>query len=90
MTKSKLKLHLVSDKAMKQRYDMFYVHIYDGACYEYKLDEWDVYKDAEWIEITRVDGTVMECFNIPNVLMVRFKSSKSKEVYDKPTLQPVA
>jgi hypothetical protein len=86
--KSKMGLHLVTDKTTKKRFDTFTIYGCDGTCYEYKLNEWNVFKDPEWIEVTKVDDTVMECFNIQNVLVVRFRSSKAED--SKPPLQPVA
>lgn len=91
MIKSKSKLYLVSDKGTKKRYDMFIVFTCDESMFEFKLDEWEVYKDDEWIEIGKIDNTSTEYFYVPNVIRVKFISSKAKVVIiEKPILTPVA
>lgn len=91
MIKSKSRLYLVSDKGTKKRYDKFIVYGCDESIFEFKLDEWEVYKDDEWIEVGRIDNTITEYFYVHNVMRVKFVSSKAKIVTtEKPTLTPVA
>lgn len=91
MIKSKSKLYLVSDKGTKKQYDKFIVFTCDEGIFEFKLDEWEVYKDDEWIEVSKIDNTVTEYFYVPNVMRVKFMSSKAKIVMtEKPELKPVA
>lgn len=90
---SKSYLYLVSTPAIKKKYDMFYVYMCDESVFEYKLDEIKVILVDEWVQVERLDKTVMESFMGNNILRVKFVKSIAKEVPNEhkvPDLQPVA
>ena len=65
-------MRLVPKKKSRRKYDKIIIHIYDGSVYEYDLGMWVVYRDQDWIEMTKVDGTEMNCYTVGNVVMVKF------------------
>jgi len=90
---SKPYLYLVSTPAIKKKYDMFYVFMCDGSIYEYKLDEVRISLVDEWIEVERVDKTIMESFMSHNINRVKFIKSTAKLIVNEkkgPDLMPVA
>ena len=91
--KNKTGLYLVSTVPIKRQYDMFYIFLIDGSIYEYKLQEIRIMRDEEWVEITRLDKTMIESFSNANILRVKFMSSKAKLVESEkkgPHMTPVA
>lgn len=88
----KTKLHLVTDSKIKKKYQKFLVFLCDESFFEYDLAEWQVYRDDDWIEVSKIDDTEMDAFLINNVMRVRFAShnKKSESVPDRPELKPVA
>jgi hypothetical protein len=85
-------IYLLTTKAITKKYDMFYVYLCDESVYEFKLSEYRVCKDEDFVEVSKLDNTVMESFTINNILRIRFISSKAKEIVDVEvvTLKPVA
>lgn len=74
----KPKMRLVLDSKTKKRYDKFFVFMCDESFYEFDLAKYTVYKDEEWIEVTKTDETEMDCFLVHNVLRVRFVHTEKK------------
>lgn len=86
-------LYLVSNVAIKKKYDMFYVFMCDGSIFEYKLCEVKISLVDEWVEVERIDKTVMESFVSGNIMRVKFMKSTAKLVeieISPPVLKPVA
>ena len=86
-------LYLVSTVAVKKKYDMFYVFMGDGSIYEYKLDEVKVSLVDDWVEVERIDKTVMESFMSHNIMRIKFIKSTAKLISNEkrpPDLSPVA
>jgi hypothetical protein len=86
-------LYLVSNVAIKKKYDMFYVFMCDGSIFEYKLGEVKISLVDEWVEVERIDKTVMESFVSGNIMRVKFMKSTAKLVeieISPPVLKPVA
>jgi hypothetical protein len=91
--KNKSHLYLVSTKAITKKYDMFYVYLCDESVFEFKLNEYRVCRDEDFIEVTSLDNTVMELFSLHNLMRVKFVKSTAKLVGTEvsvPTLKPVA
>lgn len=75
----KSKLYLVSDSKMKKKYNKFFVFLADESVFEFELSEYKVYRDEEWVEVSKNDGSEMDCFAIGNILRVRFVNTTKKE-----------
>lgn len=90
MTRPKRKERKDSD--LSKKYDTMEIFTLDGV-YTFKLSEWLIYKDNEWIELTKKDGSAMDCFAIGNVGRVLFSRGAVKAVrpiIDITPLKPVA
>jgi sulfur relay (sulfurtransferase) DsrF/TusC family protein len=86
-------LYLVSTKAVIKKYDMFYVYMCDESVFEFKLNEYRVCRDEDFIEVTSIDNTIMELFSLHNLMRVKFVKSTVKLVgveTSPPVLKPVA
>lgn len=86
-------LYLLSTKAVTKKYDMFYVYMCDESVFEFKLNEYRVCKDEDFVEVSRLDNTVMESFNLNNIMRVKFVKSTAKlglTEIGPPVLKPVA
>jgi len=86
-------LYLVSTKAVTKKYDMFYVYMFDESVFEFKLNEYRVCRDEDFIEVSSLDNTVMESFSLHNVMRVKFIKSTAKLIGTEvsvPALKPVA
>jgi len=89
----KNQLYLISTKAVTKKYDMFYVHMCDESVFEFKLNEYRVCKDDDFIEVSSLDNTVMESFSLHNIMRVKFIKSTAKLISIEtgpPILKPVA
>jgi len=90
--KSKRHLQLVTTKETVKRFDKFCIYMCDESVFEYDLREYTIYRDEEWVEVVKKDGTVKEAFSLANVMRVRFMKSTAKiveSVVSSPTLKPV-
>lgn len=86
-------LYLLSTVAVKKKFDMFYVFMCDGSIFEFKLDEVKISLIDEWVEVERIDKTIMESFVNGNIMRVKFMKSTAKLVANEispPNLSPVA
>ena len=93
MSKNKSYMYLVSTQAIKKKFDMFYVFMCDGSIYEYKLEEVKISLVDEWVEVERIDKTIMESFMSHNINRVKFMKSTAKLITNEkrpPDLLPVA
>jgi hypothetical protein len=91
--KNKNHLYLVSTKAVTKKYDMFYIYMCDESVFEFKLNEYRVCRDEDFIEVTSIDNTIMELFSLHNLMRVKFVKSTVKLVgveTSPPVLKPVA
>jgi hypothetical protein len=88
---AKRRMHLVSDKKTKKMYDKFFVLMCDDNIYEFDLVNHEIYKDNDWIDVVKLDGTEMDSFLIHNVIRVRFvhTEKKSSMQQDIPSLKSV-
>lgn len=90
---SKTHLYLISTAAVKKKFDMFYIFMCDGSIYEYKLDEIRISLVDDWVEVERIDKTIMESFMSHNINRMKFIKSKAKLIVNEkkaPDLKPVA
>ena len=87
-------LYLISTKAITKKYDMFYVYMCDESVFEFKLNQYRVCKDDDFIEVSSLDNTVMESFTLNNIMRVKFVKSTAKlvgsDIKVAPELKPVA
>ena len=94
MSKNKTHLYLLSTVAVKKKFDMFYVFMCDGSIFEYKLDEIKISLVDEWVEVERLDKTIMESFMSNNIMRMKFMKSTAKLIVNDITpiisLKPVA
>ncbi len=65
-------LHLVSTKAIKDKYTSFQVYMCDESMFEFDLDSYEVTREDDWINVEKLDDSVMECFQVSNVMRVKF------------------
>ena len=65
------------DKESK-KYNKFFVIMMDESIFEFDLNDWKVYRDTDWVEVTKKDGSEMDCFSIGNIMRVRFVKGESK------------
>lgn len=89
----KPELYLLSTVAVKKKFDMFYVFMCDGSIYEYKLDEVRISFVDDWVEVERIDKTIMESFMSHNINRMKFMKSTAKLIVNEvkgPNLLPVA
>lgn len=86
-------LYLVSTKVVTKKYDMFYVYMCNESVFEFKLNEYRVCRDEDFIEVSSLDNTVMESFTLGNIMRVKFVKSTAKLIgteVNVPVLKPVA
>ena len=86
-------LYLLSTVAIKKKFDMLYVFMCDGSIFEYKLEEVRISLVDDWVEVERVDKTIMESFMSHNIMRVKFMKSTAKLIVNeisRPDLKPVA
>jgi hypothetical protein len=86
-------IYLLTTKAVTKKYDMFYVYMCDESVFEFKLNEYRVCRDEDFIEVSSLDNTTMESFSLNNILRVKFVKSSTKLVSIEagpPILKPVA
>ena len=65
----------------------------DESVFEFKLNEYRVCRDEDFIEVTSIDNTIMELFSLHNLMRVKFVKSTVKLVgveTSPPVLKPVA
>ena len=79
-------LYLLSTVAIKKKFDMFYVFMCDESVFEYKLDEVRISLVDEWVEVERIDKTMMESFMSHNIMRVKFMKSTSKLIVNEKRL----
>jgi len=90
--KSKRHLQLVTTKETVKRFDKFCIYMCDESVFEYDLREHAIYRDEEWVEVVKKDGTIKEAFSLANVMRVKFMKSTAKlvePVGSLPALKPV-
>ena len=94
MSKNKTHLYLLSTVAVKKKFDMFYVFMCDGSIFEYELDKVKISLVDEWVEVERLDKTIMESFMSNNIMRIKFMSKVAKLIPNDITpvspLKPVA
>ena len=90
---SKPKLRLVSNKIFRKTYHTVTAYLCDGSAHVFNLNEWDVYRDDEWVEFHKLDNTDMEIYYSSNIIRISFIGNKTKLVGTEvgvPVLKPVA
>jgi hypothetical protein len=71
-------------------YNKFFVFMCDDSLYEFDLKNYVIYKDADWIEVSKTDGTEMDCFLVHNTIRVRFvHTDKKNNIQEIIPLKPV-
>lgn len=76
-TKKKTK---ITKAKLIAKYDLATIYFGDGEFWTFKLSEWTLYRDYDWVEVVKNDGTGMETFCVPNVTRISFGMSVIKEV----------
>lgn len=80
----------MSDRVMKKQYSKCCIYLYDESMFEYNMKEWGLYRDDEWVEAIKLDGTEMNCFAVQNVARICFYCDvKSEKIADVVILKPV-
>ena len=88
-------------RVLKKKYDVVTIFYGDDRCWTFKLVEWTLYIDYDWVEVVKSDGTAMEMFAIANIAQISYGMTPLKEVEgtkadvvqikpDNPPLKPVA
>ena len=79
----------LSTDQLKKKYDFVVVYVCDGGWFTFRLNEWSMYQDYDWLELTKLDGTEIECFFVANVARISFgKDVKKQPVTDVLVLKP--
>jgi hypothetical protein len=65
---------LVRRKKSKKKYDKVFIYLYDGDVFEFDLQEWEVYREPDWVEVIKNDESEMNSYVIGNIIRVRFIS----------------
>jgi len=84
----KLRLVRPISETKKKLFNTLTVYCVDGTTYRFELDEWDAYRDGDWIEIEKKDHTAMHGFLIVNIIHVVFEI-KNISIPNQPELKPV-
>lgn len=77
---SKPTLRLLSTKAVKKKYTTFYVFLCDESVFEFDLDKHEVTREDDWVNVEKLDSSEMECFQVSNILRVKFKDVTDKKI----------
>lgn len=85
-------LKLVSSGKIKKKYKQCTIYLCNESLVTFNLEEWNVYKDYDWIEFDKKDGTELKCFYVSNILSVTFEYIEStvKKINPDTDLKPVA
>jgi hypothetical protein len=80
----------MSSKSVKEKYTTFSVFMCDDTVFVFDLDKYEVTREDDWINVARLDDSVMECFQVTNVMRVKFEDveGKKKLAMVKPLIQP--
>lgn len=78
-------LRLVSSGKVKRKFKKCIVFLCNESVIEFNLEEWNVYKDYDWIEFDKKDGTELKCFYVSNILSVNFEYTEN---HVKPDITP--
>lgn len=75
-------MHLVKKNKNKSRrkYDKIIIYLYDGAYFEFDLAQWIVYREPDWVEVVKKDGTEMNSFTVGNITHVKFMKVSDNKV----------
>jgi hypothetical protein len=95
-----IKKKVSTKRVLKSIYDTATVFYGDGEYWTFKLSEWALYIDYDWIEVVKKDKTGMEMYAVVNVSRISFSMNDVKETSPKgevvsitgndPILKPVA
>lgn len=89
--KKKNYMHLVTTKDTIKKFETFYVYLFDGSVFEYKLNEYNIFRDEDWLEVTKKDNKVKEAYSMGSIMRVAFVSSDTTNPpVIAPRLKPVA
>lgn len=61
-------------------YDVATIYYGNEELWTFRLSEWELYRDYDWVEVVRKDGKGMESFNVSNVARISFGMDKVKEI----------
>ena len=78
--KTKMKVKTKTKRVLKKKYDTATIYYGDDRVWTFKLTEWTLYLDYDWIEVVRVDGKGMEMFAVANVAQISYTMDTVKEV----------
>ncbi len=67
-------------RVLKKKYDTATIYYGDSEYWTVTLSEWTMYRDYDWVEFVKNDGTMMECFAVVNVSRIEFRRDKLKDV----------
>lgn len=83
-------LRLISTSKIKKKFKKCLIVLCNESTHEYKLNEWAVYKDSDWIEFHKEDGEAVECFYISNILYLSFEAISNTKTDVGGGLKPVS
>ena len=61
-------------------YDIVTIYYGNDEFWTFKLAEWDLYRDYDWVEVVKKDGTGMETFCVHNVIRLSFGMDKVRDL----------
>jgi hypothetical protein len=96
----KKKKKVSTKKVLKKKYDTATIWYGEDKFWTFKLSEWTLYIEYDWVEAVKNDGTDMEMFAVANVTQISYSMNTLKEVSPKAdivsikgndaTLKPIA
>jgi hypothetical protein len=83
-------LHVVSTKAVRDKYTTLFIYMCDESVFEFDLDKHEVTREDDWVNVEKLDNSALECFQVSNIMRVKFEDvvGKQKLAIVKPLTQP--
>lgn len=72
------RMKLITTPRVKKNVDKAVIFCVDEQSYAFDLEEWDMYRDIDWIELRHKNKKHMECFYVHNILRVSFDAEERK------------
>lgn len=78
-----IKKKVSTKRVLKSIYDRATVFYGDGEYWTFKLSEWALYVDYDWVEVVKKDKTGMEMYAVVNVSHISYSVNAIKEASPK-------
>lgn len=75
-----MKKKTTTKRVLKKKYDAATIFYGDGEYWTFKLSEWIICIDYDWVEIVKKDGTGTEMYAVVNVSRISFSMNGIKDI----------